>query len=191
MFTGNFAATGEPLNPLVLIEIDNTHDPPRLFLEPIGWVERSETHHLQPCHIHAATNYRRNFICGGSFFFAANLAERRLRFSSIPSFRRKVKGVAAAYPSYSAARLFDPNARLVAVDELDAGLLQSTLNRLESTPAGAFPRLRGEKSCSARPWRASQHREFQAAMRLGPFGIARASSAPCSDLRLTLRQKCA
>jgi hypothetical protein len=25
------------------------------------------------------TNYRRNFICGGSFFFAANLAERRLR----------------------------------------------------------------------------------------------------------------
>jgi putative transposase len=25
------------------------------------------------------TNYRRNFICGGSFFFTANLAERRLR----------------------------------------------------------------------------------------------------------------
>jgi hypothetical protein len=24
-------------------------------------------------------NYRQNFICGGSFFFAANLAERRLR----------------------------------------------------------------------------------------------------------------
>ena len=27
----------------------------------------------------AVTNYRRNFICGGSFFFTANLAERRLR----------------------------------------------------------------------------------------------------------------
>jgi putative transposase len=25
------------------------------------------------------TNYRRNFICGGSFLFTANLAERRLR----------------------------------------------------------------------------------------------------------------
>jgi hypothetical protein len=25
------------------------------------------------------TNYRRNFICGGSFFFAANLAGRRVR----------------------------------------------------------------------------------------------------------------
>jgi hypothetical protein len=25
------------------------------------------------------TNYRRNFICGGSFFFTANLAERRFR----------------------------------------------------------------------------------------------------------------
>jgi putative transposase len=24
------------------------------------------------------TNYRRNFVCGGSFFFTANLAERRL-----------------------------------------------------------------------------------------------------------------
>jgi hypothetical protein len=27
----------------------------------------------------AATNYRRTFICGGSFFFTANLAERCLR----------------------------------------------------------------------------------------------------------------
>ena len=25
------------------------------------------------------TNYRRNFLAGGSFFFAVNLAERRLR----------------------------------------------------------------------------------------------------------------
>src|SRR5580658_3167104 len=31
------------------------------------------------CYARAVTNYRRNFICGGSFFFAANLAERRLR----------------------------------------------------------------------------------------------------------------
>jgi hypothetical protein len=47
--------------------------------EPIGWVERSETHHLQPRHARAMTNYRQNFICGGSFFFTANLAERRER----------------------------------------------------------------------------------------------------------------
>jgi hypothetical protein len=47
--------------------------------EPVGWVERSETHHLPLRHARAATNYRRNFICGGSFFFTANLAERRLR----------------------------------------------------------------------------------------------------------------
>jgi putative transposase len=25
------------------------------------------------------TNYRRDFVCGGSFFFTADLAERRLR----------------------------------------------------------------------------------------------------------------
>jgi hypothetical protein len=50
-----------------------------LWNEPVGWVERSETHHLQLRHARAVTNYRRNFICGGSFFFTANLAERRLR----------------------------------------------------------------------------------------------------------------
>jgi hypothetical protein len=31
------------------------------------------------CHTRPVTDYRRNFICGGSFFFTANLAERRLR----------------------------------------------------------------------------------------------------------------
>jgi putative transposase len=39
----------------------------------------SETHRLQLCYARAVTNYRRNFICRGSFFFTANLAERRLR----------------------------------------------------------------------------------------------------------------
>jgi hypothetical protein len=34
---------------------------------------------FQLCYTHAVTNYRRNFICGGGFFFAAYLAERRLR----------------------------------------------------------------------------------------------------------------
>jgi hypothetical protein len=47
--------------------------------QTVGWVERSETHHLLLCYARAVTNYRRNFICGGSFFFTANLAERRLR----------------------------------------------------------------------------------------------------------------
>jgi hypothetical protein len=42
-------------------------------------VQRREIHHLQLCYPRAVTNYRRNFICGGSFFFTANLAERRLR----------------------------------------------------------------------------------------------------------------
>jgi hypothetical protein len=44
----------------------------------VGWVELRETHLLQLRHARAVTNYRRNFICGGSFFFTANLAERRL-----------------------------------------------------------------------------------------------------------------
>jgi putative transposase len=44
------------------------------FSNVVGWVERSETHHhLGP----ALTNYRRNFVPGGSFFFTVNLADRR------------------------------------------------------------------------------------------------------------------
>jgi hypothetical protein len=41
----------------------------------MGWVERGETHYLPLCYARAVTNYRRNFICGRSFFFTANLAE--------------------------------------------------------------------------------------------------------------------
>jgi hypothetical protein len=44
-----------------------------------------EANHLQLCQARAATNYRRNFVSGGGFFFTANLAECRLRFSSILS----------------------------------------------------------------------------------------------------------
>jgi hypothetical protein len=59
----------------------------------------------------AVTNYRRNFICGGSFFFTANLAERRLRLlvghidagRQSLTFRRKMTGFAAAQPILRAA----------------------------------------------------------------------------------------
>ena len=44
-------------------------------------MERSDTHHVvaSPCWHARMTDYRRNFIAGGSFFFTVNLAERRLR----------------------------------------------------------------------------------------------------------------
>src|SRR5262245_13638144 len=45
----------------------------------VGWVERSETHHFRCAGTLSMTNYRRNFIPGGGFFFTLNLAERRLR----------------------------------------------------------------------------------------------------------------
>jgi hypothetical protein len=66
--------------------------------KPVEWVERSETHHLPPCYARAVANYRRNFICGGSFFFTANLAERRLRLLVDYIVRRKMMGFAAAQP---------------------------------------------------------------------------------------------
>jgi hypothetical protein len=58
--------------PILLVRV-------RQLAQPVGWVERSETHHLLLCYASAVTNYRRNFICGGSFFFMATLAERRCR----------------------------------------------------------------------------------------------------------------
>jgi hypothetical protein len=61
-------------------------------VQPVGWVEPTgparsgrpddrlrETHHPLLCYARAVTNYRQNFIRGGSFFFTANLAQRRLR----------------------------------------------------------------------------------------------------------------
>jgi hypothetical protein len=40
-----------------------------------------DTHHVlaSPCKRACVTDYYRNFIAGGSFFFTLNLAERRLR----------------------------------------------------------------------------------------------------------------
>jgi hypothetical protein len=46
----------------------------------------------------AVTNYRRNFIRGGSFFFTANLAERRLRLLVDHIVSAKGDGFAAAQP---------------------------------------------------------------------------------------------
>jgi REP element-mobilizing transposase RayT len=48
--------------------------------QPVGWVERSDTHHAvaSPWEPADMTFYRRNFIAGGSFFFTVNLAQRRL-----------------------------------------------------------------------------------------------------------------
>jgi hypothetical protein len=81
--------------------------------KPVGWVEPTgparsgrpddrlrETHHLLLCYARAVTNYRRNFICGGSFFFTANLAERRLRLlvDDIVSAKDKMMGFAALQP---------------------------------------------------------------------------------------------
>jgi putative transposase len=74
-----------------------------------------ETHHLPLCHAHAVTNYRRNFICGGSFFFTANLAERRLRLlvDYIDLLRQAFRHVRRRHP-------FDIEAIVVLPDHLHA-----------------------------------------------------------------------
>src|ERR1700719_1322337 len=79
----------------------------------MGWVEPTgparsgrpddrlrETHQLQLCYARAVTNYRRNFICGGSFFFAANLAERRfhLLVDDIDLLRQAFRHVRRRHP---------------------------------------------------------------------------------------------
>jgi hypothetical protein len=47
------------------------------------------------------TNYRRNFICGGSFFFTANLAERRLHLLVDDIVSAKMKVLPPLNPSYA------------------------------------------------------------------------------------------
>jgi len=42
-------------------------------------VERRDTHHLTNAKNGAMTDYRRNFLAGGSLFFTVNLAERHPR----------------------------------------------------------------------------------------------------------------
>jgi putative transposase len=64
---------------------------------------------------HAVTNYRRNFICGGSFFFTANLAERRLRLlvDHVDLLRQAFRYVRRRHP-------FDIEAIVVLPDHLHA-----------------------------------------------------------------------
>jgi putative transposase len=61
------------------------------------------------------TNYRRNFICGGSFFFTANLADRRLRLlvDYIDLLRQAFRYVRRRHP-------FDIEAIVVLPDHLHA-----------------------------------------------------------------------
>src|ERR1700692_2727940 len=63
----------------------------------------------------AVTNYRRNFICGGSFFFTANLAERRLRLlvDYVDLLRQAFRYVRRRHP-------FDIEAIVVLPDHLHA-----------------------------------------------------------------------
>ncbi len=75
----------------------------------VGWVERSETHHLQ--RKHPMTNYRRNFIPGGSYFFTVNLAERRLRLltDNVDQLREAFRYARARHPFSIAAAVVLPD----------------------------------------------------------------------------------
>jgi hypothetical protein len=83
--------------------------------QPVGWVEHRETHHLPLCYARVVTNYRRNFICGGSFLFTANLAERRLRLlvDYIDLLRQAFRYVRRRHP-------FDIEAIVILPDHLHA-----------------------------------------------------------------------
>ena len=61
------------------------------------------------------TNYRRNFICGGSFFFTANLAERRLRLLV-----NHIDGLRSAFRYVRRRHPFDVEAIVVLPDHLHA-----------------------------------------------------------------------
>ena len=90
------------------------------------------------------TNYRRTFICGGSFFFTANLAERRLRLlvddidaaDNRSRFGRKMMGIAAALPILRAVLLCgaewrSPRSYLVAGFERDPAPIQKQAEHIK------------------------------------------------------------
>jgi hypothetical protein len=54
------------------------------------------------------TNYRRNFICGGSFFFTVNLADRRQRLltTHIDLLRQAFRNVRGSHPFIIEASFF-------------------------------------------------------------------------------------
>jgi hypothetical protein len=56
------------------------------------------------------TNYRRNFISGGSFFFTINLADRRLGLliEHVGALRTAFRETCARHPSRSTRSLFYP-----------------------------------------------------------------------------------
>jgi putative transposase len=80
----------------------------------VGWVERSETHHLLQWGS-VVTDYRRNFIPGGSFFFTVNLADRRLRLLT-----DHVDKLRAALRQIRLRRPFTIDAMVVLPDHLHA-----------------------------------------------------------------------
>lgn len=72
----------------------------------VGWVEPGETHRSacfrspRRSKIRRVTNYRRNFVPGGSFFFTVNLADRhsRLLTEEIGLLRRALRYARARHP---------------------------------------------------------------------------------------------
>ena len=75
----------------------------------VGWVERSETHRTHS----RVTNYRRNFLPGGSYFFTVNLAERRLALLT-----ERIDLLRAAFRSVRARHPFTIEAAVVLPDHL-------------------------------------------------------------------------
>jgi putative transposase len=63
----------------------------------------------------AMTDYRRNFIAGGSFFFTVNLAERRLRLLT-----EHIDGLRTAFRETRRHHPFTTDAMVVLPDHLHA-----------------------------------------------------------------------
>jgi putative transposase len=77
----------------------------------VGWVERSETHHLDA----PMTDYRRNFVPGGTYFFTVNLANRRSRVLT-----EQIAPLRAAFAYVRDRRPFSIEATVILPDHLHA-----------------------------------------------------------------------
>jgi len=72
----------------------------------VGWVERGETHRITSGNATVMANYRRSFLAGGSYFFTANLADRRRVVD-----RKHWPAAGGVSPGASTASLYDRRRR--------------------------------------------------------------------------------
>ena len=91
------SSAAKPINKIKQTTLSHHHHQPHLATTLVGWVQRSETHHLPT---NPMTSYRRNHVPGGIYFFTVAIANRRhnLLLQHIETLRAAYREERQTYP---------------------------------------------------------------------------------------------